>query len=153
MPRRLTALALSSLVVALAAVPARAQDHPLCKSLRAVGAEAKAAHAPVRITATVAGAALTCRPMADTPAVSAFCDQAVEAVSPEGGHMLPWRLRSCVDTLVAGATVETADQVVGPRGQKRIVHLAANMGGGVHLDLSQPATDPSRYDLVIWSLR
>jgi hypothetical protein len=146
-------LALALSVLAVSASTASGQDHPLCKSLRSVAAEAKGRHAPLRITASVAGQALTCRPLADDAAAQSFCDLAVQIVGPEGGHMLPWRVRQCVDTMIAGAVVETADEVVGPRGRKRIVHMAADMGGGVRLDIRQPAEDAGRYDLVIWPNR
>ena len=140
----------------LSASAAQAEDLVFCHALRAVREEAKGAHEPFRITAEVApgpGGALTCRPALDAPALRSFCDAAVASVGAEGGHMLAWRVFQCVDTVISGSTLTTTDEVIGPRNRRKISHVAADMGGGVRLDLSQPAASPGRYDLVIWRPR
>lgn len=150
------ALPLALIAAALCASQAQAEDVVLCHALRALREEAKTQREPMRIAAEVApgpGGAVTCRPAVETPSLRSFCDAAVASVGSDGGHMLPWRLDGCVETMISGPTVDTGDEVVGPRNRRKISHLAANLGGGVRFDLSQAAGAPGRYDIVIWRPR
>src|SRR6059058_207113 len=104
-------LPLALLVAALAPPVAQATEVPaVCKALRALGEEARAANSVVRIAA-VSGAdgALTCPASAASPAIGAFCEAAAAASGGGPAGRLPWLLYDCVDTMAAAPQVITAD--------------------------------------------
>jgi len=136
-------LALVLLITAGFAGPAAALEvPPLCTALHGLGNEARTSGQPQRISA---GVNLTgpadCRALTDTPATRAFCD----AAAHESG--LAWRVQDCVETLAAEPQITTRAEHAERRSRNAITHLAAKLGHGVRLDLSEAA---GRYDLVVW---
>lgn len=88
----------------------------------------------------------TCRPGQAGEGSAAFC----EAAAGYPMHALPWALHDCVNTMAGDPRVTTgpADPAL-PKG-RRLIHLAAKLGGGVRLDA---AAAGGGYDVVVWRPR
>ena len=138
-------LALALLLAALLPPLAAAADEtpPLCKALRGLGEAARMSGQPQRISADVALAAPAgCRPVTDSPATRAFCDEAARAAG------LAWRIYDCENTLAADTQVTAGGEHAEGRSRKAITRLTAKLAHGARVDLSQAG---GRYDIVVWA--
>ena len=152
-------LRLGLLFAALSACVAHGAEVPaVCKALRALGEDARASGAPLRMSAVAAAdGAVSCPSGGAGPAVRSFCDAIAGASGSEAARRFPWLLYDCVDTLAAAPQVITADGREGPRARMKVTRLAAKLARGVRMDMSfAPATaaawsEAGRYEVVVWA--
>jgi hypothetical protein len=111
---------------------------PVCKALHELADAARSA-GPQRLSLSGAG----CERTTPGAATAVFC----AAVSGQPAPVAAWQAAECVNTMLSDAQVFTGKEPSGFRDKPMITRLAAKLGGGVRLDLSQTA---DRYDLTVW---